>query len=65
MNGPTPTGPAFGRMWLPDGGGARNSPSWVSSTIARISMWLLKVESDCFFWSPHHDGSPLGARASS
>ena len=39
------------------------SPSCVSSTIASISMWLLKVESACFFCRPHHDGSPVGSRA--
>ena len=65
LNVPTPTGPALGRTWLPEGGGARNSPSCVSSTIARISTWLLKVESACFFCSPYQDGSPLGSRPSS
>ena len=43
---------------LPNGGGARNSPSCVSSTIARISMWLFQVEIERFFSRPHQVGSP-------
>jgi hypothetical protein len=65
VNGAIQIGPAFGCSAPPFVGGARNSPSLVSSTIASSSMWLFHVEMFCFFWSPHQEGAPVGSRASS
>ena len=65
VSGAIVTGPAFGRIAEPCGGGDWNTPSLVSSTWASSSMWLFQVETARFFWRPHQDGSPSGARPSS